>query len=205
MNNVLVALETTANPKYAQRRKTCETTWGSRMPKGFFFESFDGARLGVDDTYRGLCEKTRAICQYARDSNYDWLIIVDDDTFVRTDKLDQPPDADYAGHCLPKIPDGSVNYCAGAFYWLSRRAFTILADAPLRPQRWTSAEDQWTGWTLSEHGIVAKKLVEVVLHPCECGSCKPDPVPLEWVAYCMWQKFSPDLFARFERRYAVSR
>ena len=200
--NVLVALETTANPKYAVRRSTCETTWGSRMPEGYFFESFDGARLGVDDSYRGLCQKTKAICQYARDSDYEWLIIVDDDTFVRTDRL-EIPDADYAGHCLPKIPDGSINYCAGAFYWLSRKAFSIVAEGPFRADL-TSAEDQWVGWTLANNGIIAKKLPEVVLHPCECGICKPDPVPHEWVAYCMWQKFSPDLFARFERNYGLT-
>jgi hypothetical protein len=199
---VLLALETNANPNYAERRKICESTWGSRMPAGYFFESFDGPRLGVDDSYRGLCAKTKAICQHARDNDYQWLLVVDDDCFVRTDRL-QVPEADYAGFCLPRSPE-AWTYCAGSFYWLSRRAFSIVADAPLIPERWTSAEDQWVGWTLGQHGIRPVRLPDVLLEPCPCRRCDPDKIPEEWTSYTMWIRFSPGLFADFEKRYGLT-
>ena len=196
---VLVALETNSLPKYAERRHLAETTWAKRMPRGYTFESFDGARLGVPDDYHSLCKKTRAICRYAMLHEFDSLVIVDDDVYVRTNRL-QVPDCDYGGHCLPKVPDGTLNYCAGCFYWLSRRTFSIIAQAPIEPQ-WTSAEDQWVGWTLREHGITPRAMPEVLLEPCLCGRCVPETVAEEWTAYSMWIRFSPDLFRSFESRY----
>jgi hypothetical protein len=200
---VLIALETNCLPKYAEQRLLCETTWGSRMPPGYTFESFDGPRLGVGDDYNSLCEKTRAICGYAAIHEYESLIVVDDDTYIRTDRLEVPA-CDYGGHCLPKVPDGSLTYCAGFFYWLTRRAFTILAEAPLQPQRWKSAEDQWVGWTLREHGIEPTGLPEAVLQPCRCGRCTPAVITGEWTAYSIWPKFSPELFNGFEKRYSAN-
>ena len=196
----LVALETNCSAKYAERRAFAEQTWGRRMPPGYTFESFDGPRLDVDDSYPGLCQKTQAICQWAAERDFDYLIKVDDDVYVRTERL-KIPDADYAGHCLPRLPETCLNYCAGCFYWLSRKAFTIIAEAPFRPE-WTSAEDQWVGWTLRQHGILPVGLPEVVLEPCLCGNCVPDSVPAEWTAYSKWIKWSPDLFREFERRYS---
>ena len=195
---ILFALETCADPRYAERRKMVESTWAKRMPPGYTFESFEGPRLGVDDSYKGLCQKSRAIYRYARENGFDWTVKVDDDVFVRTDQL-KIPDSEYCGFCLPRPPEVQ-SYCAGSFYWLSRRTFSILADAPM-DSRWTSAEDQWAGWNLAQHGIHPVKLPGVVLEPCPCGRCTPDCVPAEWVSYCMWIRFSPDLFNTFEQRY----
>ena len=194
--NVLVALETTINPKYAERRRIIESTWATRMPEGYIFKSFDGPTLGVDDSYQGLCEKTRAICRYAVQYDYEWLVVCDDDTYVRTERL-SPPDCDYGGYVGPE----NSFYCAGSFYWLSRKAFSLIAETPLDPKRWTFAEDQWVGWTLQQHGIKATRLRYVLLAPCQCGRCKADVIHDDWTAYTFWIRFSPDLFAKFERLY----
>lgn len=198
---VLVALETTQNPKYAERRAMIESTWARRMPPGFTFESFDGKRLGVPDDYNGLCQKTRAIARYALKHDYERLLIVDDDCYVRTERL-TVPDCDYGGHCLPVSPDDDT-YCAGFFYWLSRRAIRIVAEAPLNP-RWNSAEDQWAAWALREKGILPTRLTEAVMERCPCGKCPSKPEPTEWTCYVMWFRFSPDLFRRFEQLYGLT-
>lgn len=185
---VLVALKTCDFPKYAARRKLIENSWAKRLPKGFEFRSFTGAILGVPDDYDHLCEKTRAICRAAQ--GYDKLLIVDDDVFVRTERL-RVPDADYAGHVL----DG--RYCSGSFYWLSGIAAAILATSPVGPGD-TSAEDQWAARNLWLHGVTPRHMPEVALEPCLCGNCIPEIPPEDWVAYTMWIKFKEELYLSWE-------
>ena len=199
----LLALESCNVPKYVERRELIESTWAKRMPAGFEFQVFTGPCLGVGDGYHDLCAKTRAICRYAALHEFGSLAIVDDDTFLRTDRLAVPA-VDYGGYILPKDPKQSEPYCTGSFYWLSRRAFTILADSPLDPE-WTNQEDQWVGWTLRRHGILPTKLPEVVLQPCPCGlpQCVPDVVPSEWTAYMISMRYKREIFLDFERLYSA--
>ena len=164
------------------------------MPAGYDFITFTGANLHVPDDYKSLCLKTRAICRFAAFWRYDWMVKVDDDVFVRAERL-KPPEADYAGHVLPG------GYCAGSFYWLSRDAIQILAAAPIDPRFNTSAEDQWVGKELALHGIKPVDLSDVAFQPCGCGICKPEPVPAEWTSYSLWYRYSTEAFLDFEEKY----
>jgi hypothetical protein len=198
----LVALETCDKPAFAVRRRLVAQTWARRLPVHFDFQQFTGELLNIPDDYANLCEKTREICRFACAFDYDWLVIVDDDVFVRTDRL-EPPHADYAGHVLPKhFEEGTQPYCAGSFYWLSRRAFKILADSPVIAGRDSSAEDQWAARNLSRYGILPLDLPGVALEPCDCGECVPDVTPDDWTAYTFWKKFSVQGFNELEDRYA---
>ena len=204
-SRVLVALETCRLPKYAAQRELVENTWAKRMPKGFDFEAFDGPRLGVPDDYAGLQKKSKAIIQYAAALDYDGMFKVDDDVYLRTDRLraiEQP----YAGHILPwgaNVHDVKETYCAGGFYWLNRQAIRILARAPFDVPFMdrTSAEDQWVGWTLRQHGIVPYRLPEIAMQPCCCGQCELEPQPEEWMAYMLWQVYRREEFLGLEARY----
>ena|SRR5215469_629187 len=191
----LIALETCRHPRYAERRRLCESSWGLRMPEGYEFRSFDGPRLFVPDHYNGLVQKTNAIARVALRDNFDWLVIVDDDVYVRTECL-RPPEADYAGHVLPRDPAEPERYCAGAFYWLSRRAIRIIAEASTETQRpW--AEDMWVGEKLREKGILPVEMPEIALEPCTCGHCIPEIPGEEWTAYAFWMKWDAWKFREF--------
>jgi hypothetical protein len=204
-SRILVALASCDIPKYTERRNLCESTWGSRMPPGYEFQTFTGHRLGVGDDYASLQKKTKAILQYARAQRYDGMFKVDDDVFLRADRLrviEQP----YAGHILPEganVDADTTSYCAGGFYWLNRQAIEILADAPFAVPFMdrTSAEDQWVGWTLRQHGIVPHALPEVAMQQCWCGKCVPAPLPTDWMAYMLWMEFRKEQFLELNRCY----
>src|SRR5208337_651140 len=174
-DKVLVALETCLQPKYMARTYRCMTTWVPRLPPGYDFKLCTGPELGCPDDYVSLCLKTRAICRYARDKGYDWLLIVDDDTYVRTDKLTTPETGDYVGYVFPFGHGRPVAYCSGGAYWLSRKAFSILAVSPML--KTTNAEDQWSGWTLANYNIPATENNEFLMQPCNCGKCVLRPAP----------------------------
>lgn len=193
---VLVALETCDVPKYAERRRLVETTWAKRLPPGFDFEVFTGHRLGVPDEYSKLCHKTKAIAQYAVRYGYDWLLKVDDDVYVRTEKLTLPR-SDYAGLFTAEREE---IWCSGGFYWLSRRAVGIVANALFNPQIALSAEDRWVSWALRLEGICPVPY-DVAAKPCYCGYCVPKAEPTEWTAYIIDPQFSAQKFMDFERLY----
>lgn len=179
---VLVALESCALPKYAERRQLILNTWAQQLPPWCEFKVCDGPTLGVDDDYGALRDKTRAICLYALTHGYDGLFIADDDIYVRCEHL-TIPSCDYGGYVMPREVHKrheQTPYCAGSFYWLSRRAFTIVAVAPYTD---TLAEDQWVGKVMEQHEIKPKEIPGVVLAPCRCGVCKPAPVPEDWFVY----------------------
>ena len=193
---VLVALETCDEPKYAPRRKLIESTWAKRLPVGYEFISFTGKMLDVPDDYYHLSEKTKAICQFAKFYTFDWLLIVDDDVFIRTDKL-RIPIADYAGHILEDRED---RFCSGGCYWLSRRAFSVVADAPFNPLIAPSADDRWVGWVMRQNGFEPAGAT-VALRPCYCGHCVPKPEPAYWSCYIIDPLYSEALFLEFEERF----
>lgn len=192
---VLVALETCTNPKYAERRALIASTWGARLKPLFTFMEFDGPSLGVGDGYQDLPAKTKAICAYARDHGYDWVMIVDDDVYLRAERLTAPITGDYVG----SVTDNSTvpAYCYGAFYWLSKRAMGIVADAPLTTQL---AEDQWVGDVMREHGIEPTTIPGYVLWGCPCDICMATwVVPTEFTAIAFTHRWLPDEYAKLEQ------
>lgn len=85
----------------------------------------DEVFLGVPDNYGSLPLKTIAICRYAKEHGYDFIYKCDDDTGVYVDRIIQEVLSnqwDYAGYLNGRVATG------GTGYWLSQRAFTIIAD-----------------------------------------------------------------------------
>lgn len=192
---VLVALETCALPKYAERRKLITSTWGKRLKEPFTFMEFDGPMLGVGDGYQDLPAKTRTIASYARDHGYDWLLIVDDDVFIKVERLTIPTHGDYLGKLLPEQADeANPLYCAGAFYWLSKRAISLVADAPLTNRL---AEDQWVGDVLRANSIHPVCDPQFTLYPCPCDHCKDATIP-DFTAISFSHRWLPEEYAKLE-------
>jgi hypothetical protein len=106
----------------------------------------DCVYLPVPDDYLALSLKTRAICAWALDHDYDMLHIVDSDTYVRPGYLDES--GDYIGMLARETQYGS--YCWGAFYSLSRRAMELVANAQELPSVY---EDVCTGLIMQKAGI----------------------------------------------------
>lgn len=178
---VLVALETCSKPKYQQRTAACVNSWGRTLPENFELKICTGDSLNVSDEYNALPDKTQAIVRYAFDHNYDWLLIIDDDAFVRTAKLTIPVGHDYAGWVFPPTPEVPWSYCSGGCYWLSRRAMEIVARADQEiTRRIGPLEDVWVGHSLMKHGIKPAHLPGFVVAQDHLTAEKYRPFNPDW-------------------------
>ena len=101
---------------------------------------------GVPDDYAHLPQKTIAICKYAQDNGYDFLLKCDDDSYLWIDRLmiEVHSIADFAGH----INGGSCS--GGCGYWLSKRAIAEVVKNPIE-SHW--AEDVTVGMIMKAAGI----------------------------------------------------
>ncbi len=122
--------------------------YGSPSPLGFSAKP-DEVLLEVPDDYGHLPEKTIAICQYALEHGYDYLFKCDDDTLVYVDRLVwelmSNRFVDYGGFRHAHVCGG------GPGYWLSRKAFSIVAEKGHLLNDW--AEDVRVSRTLHHNSI----------------------------------------------------
>ena len=167
---IFMGLVTCDQPKYQNLTYLCLNSWAKTLPDNFDLKVCTGAVLGVPDDYNSLQLKTKALVIYSKVHHYDGTIKIDDDVFVRTDKLVFPSE-DYAGwasldnyqHECPWA------HCQGGFYCLSKRAMDIIAEAPFYPKHPNKClaknEDSWVGWSLKENGIHPHMLKNVMISP----------------------------------------
>lgn len=99
--------------------------------------------------FKHLPFKVREIFRWASLQEYDYIFKVDTDTYVDVPRLLASGfnQADYIG---TPFAVGDLNYASGgAGYWLSRRAYSLLLDAPISIP-W---DDIWVGQNLHAQGI----------------------------------------------------
>ncbi len=106
----------------------------------------DEVFLDVEDDYTSLPKKVRAICAWALQHRFDYLVKCDDDTAVCIDRLLR---TDYEKHdqmgfsnCTHGLDGKCACYITGMGYTLSKRAMQAIVSAST-PTHW--AEDLETG------------------------------------------------------------
>lgn len=106
----------------------------------------DEVFLDVGDTLQDLTHKVVAVCCWAHEAGYDYLLKCDLDTLVRPQGLLQSDFSrfDWVGGQNEFFASG------GAGYWLSRRAMRAVADHPVEPG---PAEDVNTAHAVLEAGM----------------------------------------------------
>ena len=163
---ILVAVATSHQATFRLRSAAQRATWGAAKVDGVDVRFFvgrgglgsvpDEIALDVGDSYDDLPAKTKAICAYALEHGYDYVVKIDDDVYLSLERLAAavPIGADYCGRV--RLPSSGLPapYCSGFCYWLSRRAMKVLVDSKLFFQ--TRAEDVITGNTLLQAGIHPK-------------------------------------------------
>jgi hypothetical protein len=169
---VLVAIESCFQDRFKHRAQ--RDTWMKDIrlvEKRFFMgdvvDSFlpDEISLlgaGIPDSYETLSLKTRAICQWAVEQDFDFIFKADTDTVINPRGLAASgfQKYDYSGGfnedaMPPSLQDrfggGAIQFASGgAGFWLSRKALTLVANSD---KVVSCAEDVFVAAVLREHGI----------------------------------------------------
>jgi hypothetical protein len=153
----------------AHHLQACRETWipdvKARCDYKFFFGRGDHVAqpdeviLDCDDAYRGLACKVQEVCKWALARGYEYVFKVDDDTYVRPERVMHSgfEKYDYVGRLTgPTDEYHKVRYARGGTgYYLSRKVMQVLADAPKPnpdiPKDY--AEDSWVGRITLEAGF----------------------------------------------------
>lgn len=121
----------------------------------------DSVILPVQDDYGHLTYKTQSSLRWAAARNYDFVFRCFPDTYVKVNRLMgcafQSFDyyGDFRSEGNPVNLQQSLNYASGgAGYWLSKKAYIRLLDAPVlgvwRDDVTPHAEDLWVGNRLGQ-------------------------------------------------------
>ena len=158
--------------RFVDRAASLRETWVKEIPPDLDYRFFMGSTnelqkndvtvLDCGDEYKDLPAKTRAICRWAVEHDYGPIHMIDDDVYLRPERLlAAVPAEHYVGrrrgpscpcHPYPQVCDAYPgDYCSGFSYWLSPYSITKLADADLDPIE--TAEDRWVGNVLHRCGI----------------------------------------------------
>lgn len=142
--------------KYRDRRDAQRETWlpdltvphlfivgrhGQVNPKPFaprdtlsnMYGETDMLILDCADDFRNIGPKVRAAMQEIIKRQFDMLVVVDDDTYLRPERLqefvEENADGDYLGFTRFEFNSDRPTYQQGACFVLSREAVAILADS----------------------------------------------------------------------------
>lgn len=165
---LLIAISTCYDFERNGSNKAMRETWLPDVPVDykFFFgigQGAENAKLpsdsvllpGVDDGYGWLSYKTQASLCWADFEGYDFVFRCFPDTYCRPERLVRCgfQDYDYYGDFRSETC-GPDNYPSGGpGYFLSKRAFKLLLDAPIEGVHRVApyAEDLWVGQILNRH------------------------------------------------------
>lgn len=169
---VLIAIESCQRYRLGPVHDAIRETWFKNIhvtDKRFFYgmdtsmslqcDDPDTTGLNCLDDYNSLSLKTQAICRWALERDFDFVFKCDTDTVLNPwefvfSAFPSPPDylgGENADVNVPGFPPNRIEFCSGgAGYWLSKKALTIVADAPIIK---TSAEDVFVADALLKYGI----------------------------------------------------
>lgn len=148
---------------FRDRANAIRQTWGAELQGAdlrFFLGEGeplvgDEVCLPVGDGYKDLPAKSKAICKWAVENGYDFACLLDDDTYLRPERLLGAgfEEFDYVGRVRGASGDITITpapYCSGFAYWLSAKAMKVVADSPLYGDE---AEDRHVSNVLWKAGI----------------------------------------------------
>jgi hypothetical protein len=134
---------------------------GNRSPQA------DEVFLDVPDDYQNLAFKVIEIYRWALRNDYEFVLKIDDDTFVNPRVFKEFANYDYAGNVID-VNDAS--YASGFSYWVSRKAMECIVNEPLTySKELLISEDRLIGTILNRNGIFPQN--DSRYQSCFCDQC----------------------------------
>lgn len=198
MSKTLIAV-TSCHP-FRDRADAVRATWGPEV-EGADIRYFLGAGetqrpdeviLDCPDGYHYLSQKTQLIRRWALANGYDYLWKIDDDTYVRPERLlgNGFGALDYVGRLRGPSGNYAGPYCSGFCYGLSRKALEALT-----PLEWAAnddfSEDRWTGNRLLSLGISPHHESQFVVQSSKMNAISGREAPLTGNAVIAACEYSP--------------
>jgi hypothetical protein len=191
---------TTCHP-FRDRADAVRQTWGAEVEGAdirYFLGSGEVQRpdeviLDCPDGYHYLSQKTQLIRRWALANGYGFVWKIDDDTYVRPERLLGNGFAalDYVGRLRGASGNLRGPYCSGFCYGLSRKAMELLA-----PIEWAVnedfSEDRWTGNRLLSLGISPHNESQFVVQSSKSCAISGREAPLVGNAVIASCEYSPD-------------
>lgn len=147
---VKVAIKSTH--RYPERRQAQLATWLPDLDADYFFllginpkathqdlPVLDALNCNVSDAFENIAPKVLCACKYALDENVTNLLICDDDTYLRPERLLKSSfwRGDYIGFMRTSGLDYNLNtpYAQGSCFWMSERAmeWVVRGEIIMRP------------------------------------------------------------------------
>lgn len=166
---ILIAVATCH--RYRDRADACRETWAKDVQdadvklflgsKPGYIPLTDEVALDVPDDHKNFTQKVNALWRWTLARGYDYLWKVDDDTYVRPERLLPLSGADCVGDIKQSLfgphPGG---YC----YGLSRAAISTLVRYDPGPASFANQEDRFAGAILQSAGYEARHTELIVEH-----------------------------------------
>ena len=145
--------------------------------------------LDCGDNYTQNPAKMKAICRYALDHGYDYILRCDDDTFVYPDRLLKEDWAtkDYSGA-------NASEFHPGGCMFLSARLMRLIVDAPIT----TYADDIWIGQIAQDNRIPVTQISSMYNH---FGDAYKVPISIDPTGLSSLHSCTPSVMRRlYEQR-----
>lgn len=142
-----IALAIKSCHRYAERRAAQQETWLQTWPHDFYYligkpyatPVADALHCDVSDAFADIAPKILHACRYALEQNTEHLVVCDDDTYIRPERLLASgfEKFDYFGFLRVSLLDYNkgIPYAQGSCYTLSARAMEriVLAADIMQP------------------------------------------------------------------------
>ena len=202
MSKTLVAVTTCHS--FRDRADAVRQTWGQEVAGSganaevkYFLgrgaaKHDDEVILDCDDGYHHLSAKTQLIRRWAVEHGYSYLWKIDDDVYLRPERLlgNGFASVDYVGRLRGPSGNYAGPYCSGFCYGLSRKSLELLA-----PLTWPAnddfSEDRWTGNRLLALGVSPHHESEFVVHQSKANALSGREAPLEGNAVIASCEYTP--------------
>ncbi len=157
--------------------------------------------LDCPDGYHYLSQKTQLIRRWALEHGYDYLTKIDDDAYVRPERLlANFANLDYVGRLRGPSGNYLAPYCSGFTYGLTRKSMERLAPLEWRPEG-DFCEDRWTGNQLLSFGVTPTHEPQFVVQSSKSCALSGREAPLVGNSVIASCEYSPEQMRRVHQEF----